>query len=194
MILGRFRKEGAAGARRRRKKPAAQKHQTFHEKCGSDHHIYIFWKFWKFCVLNHHICELSSEVRGEFPKGHPDDLWGPPLRVIAFGTTVLRAPWTDFNNFWFLESSEAVLNVLIVFWSFWTKHVYFRTRFPKSHAFFSYVQATGWGLYRRLRSVLSGGNGRKAQALSFPLLRIGGRCIYGWKYNSSQCNWVDQLG
>ena len=30
-----------------------------------------------------------------------------PLRLIAFDRTVLRAPWVDFNNFWFFGKFRA---------------------------------------------------------------------------------------
>ena len=42
----------------------------------------------------------------------------PPLRVIAFGRSVLWAPWADFNNFWFFgkfRASSACPDVFLVF-------------------------------------------------------------------------------
>ena len=107
----------------------------------------------------------------------------PPVRVIAFRTTVLRAQWTDFNNFLifgkFRGSSECPDSFLV----FLNQTCLFQNQISKMSCVFllylGYIQATGWGPCRCLRSVLSGGNGRKTQALSFPLLRTGGRCLYG---------------
>ena len=36
-------------------------------------------------------------------EGFRNILGDPPLRAMDFDTTVLRAPWRDFDNFWFSE-------------------------------------------------------------------------------------------
>ena len=39
----------------------------------------------------------------DFRRGLPEHFGGPPLRVMDFDKTVLRAPWRDLDNFWFSE-------------------------------------------------------------------------------------------
>ena len=67
-------------------------------------------KFTEECGISLYFGHVSCRLRFEvnFPKavrticGDP-----PPVRVIAFDTTVLRAPWADFNNFVFFGKFRA---------------------------------------------------------------------------------------
>ena len=79
----------------------------------------------------------------------------PPLRVIAFGTTVLRAPWTDFNNFWFFGKFRASSGWPDGFLVFLNQTCLFQNQISKmSYVFLlylDYIQATRWSRCRCLR-------------------------------------------
>ena len=86
----------------------------------------------------------------------------PPLWPIAFGLTVLRAPWTDFNNFWFFGKFRASSACPDVFLVFLNQTCLFQNQISKMSCVFllypGYIQATGWSRCRCLRLVLGGGN------------------------------------
>ena len=95
----------------------------------------------------------------------------PPLRVITFGRSVLRAPWTDFNNFLFFgkfRGSSACPDSFLVFLN---QTCLFQNQISKISCVFllylGHIQATGWRRCRCPRFALGGGNEVPGQFSSF---------------------------